>query len=235
MLAAEALRLAAIEVLRPTSAVLADGGYPTLAGINVLDSREIAIQDIDSSKPFTPILVLHTAEAGVALRGPLSSAEDTTADAVMDVVAELAVIASDKDGEFADALAATDPEARLVLAALCSQVRYLLERSQAGGLWRRLVRRIVNIEYQTFAVPNIGMRWQRVTMRFHCEIRDDDFEVNGLPEPMGSLYASLPPESYAKAKLASLVSHFSPDVLPDLAGVDVDTGPNTPGFKVDFP
>ncbi|NLS02318.1 hypothetical protein HGP14_02900 [Rhizobium sp. P32RR-XVIII] len=235
MLAAEALRLAAIEVLRPTAAVEAGEGFPTLAGLNVLDSREIAVQDIDRDKPYTPILVLHTAEAGVALRGALSSAEDTAANAALDIVAELAVVENDKDGEFADALAASDPEARLVLAALCSQVRYLLERSQAGGLWRRLVRRIVNIEYQPFEVPNIGMRWQRITMRFHCEIRDDDFEVEGLPEPMATVYAALPSQSYAKAKLASLASHFSRDVLPRLEGVDVDTGDNMPGFKVDFP
>lgn len=235
MLAAEALRLAAIEVLRPTAAVEAGTGFPTLAGVNVLDSRDVAIEDIDRSKPFTPVLALYTAEAGVALRGPLSSATDTTADAVLDVIAELAVVAHDSDGEFADALASTSPEARLVLAALCSQVRYLLERSEAGILWRRLVRRIVNIEYQTFAVPNIGARWQRITMRFHCEIRDDDFEVEGLPEPIASIYAKLPAQSYAKAKLAVLVSHFSPDVLPALDQISVDTGANSPGAQVDFP
>jgi hypothetical protein len=235
MLAAEALRLAAIEVLRPTAAVEAGGGFPTLAGLNVLDSRDIAIEDIDRSKPFTPILVLHTSEAGVALRGPLSSADDITADAVLDVIAELAVVAHDEVGEFADALATTSPEARLVLAALCSQVRFLLERSQAGFLWRRIVRRIVNIEYQTFAVPNVGVRWQRITMRFHCEIRDDDFEVDGLPEPIASIYAALPPQSYAKAKLAALVTHFSPDVLPSLDRITIEAGPNQPGAQVDFP
>lgn len=234
MLAAEALRLAAIEVLRPTTAVEAGAGFPTLAGLNVLDSRETAIEDIDRSKPYTPILALHTTEAGVALRGPLSSAGDVNADAVLDVVAELAVIEQDAQGEFAFAAATTDPEARLVLAALCSQVRYLLERSQAGGLWRRLVQRIVNIEYQTFAAPDLGVRIQRTTMRFHCEIRDDDFEVAGLPEPLASVYAQLPAQSYAKAKLAALASHFAPDVLPSIDRITIAAGPGQPGAKVDF-
>ncbi|KWV42126.1 hypothetical protein AS026_21190 [Rhizobium altiplani] len=235
MLAAEALRLAAIEILRPTAAVEAGTGFPTLAGLNVLDSRETAVEDIDRSKPYTPILALHTTEAGVALRGPLSSANDVSADTVLDVVAELAVVEQDGQGEFAFAAATTDPEARLVLAALCAQVRYLLERSQSGGMWRYLVQRIVNIEYQSFAAPEIGVRIQRTTMRFHCEIRDDDFEVVGLPEPLATIYAKLPAQSYAKAKLAALASHFSPDVLPSLDRVTIDTGPNFPGAQVNFP
>jgi hypothetical protein len=235
MLSAEALRLAAIEVLRPTSAVEAGAGYPTLAGLNVLDSRAIAVEDIDRDQAYTPILALYTADAGVSLRGPHASAWDTVADAVLDVVAELGVVESDKDGEFADALASTDPDARLVLATLCSQVRYLLEQSQAGGLWRHLVRQIVKIEYQPFSVPNIGIRWQRITMRFHCEIHDDDFDTVGLPEPMGSLFAALPSQSYAKAKLATLATHFSRDALRQLEGVDGTTGSRSPGFKVDFP
>lgn len=234
MLAAEALRLAAIEVLRPTAAVEAGTGFPTLAGLNVLDSREVAVEDIDRSKPYTPILVLHTTEAGLALRGPLASAGDVNADAVLDVVAELAVVERDAQSEFAF-VAETDPESRLVLAALCAQVRYLLEQSQAGVMWRRLVRRIVNIEYQSFSAPDVGLRLQRTTMRFHCEIRDDNFEVAGLPEPLASVYAQLPAQSYAKAKLAALASHFSPDALPSLERISVDTGPNSPGARVDFP
>ncbi|MDI7924594.1 hypothetical protein [Ferirhizobium litorale] len=235
MLAAEALRLAAIEVLCPTACAIAGAGFPTLAGRRVFDSRAIAIVDLDRSADYTPALALYTPESGVALRGPMAAADDTVADAVLDIVAELAVATEDGEGGFADALPATDPEARLVLVALCAQVRYLLERSQAGLIWRRLVRHVVKIEEQTFAVPELGLRWQRVTMRFHCEIRDDDFGGAGLPEPIASLHAALPDQSYAKAKLAALASHFSPDALPDLGGVTITTGTNSPGAVVDFP
>lgn len=235
MLSAEALRLAAIEVLCPTACALAGEGFPTLAGRRVFDSRAIAITDLDRTVDYTPALALYTPESGVALRGPMAAADDTIADAVLDIVAELAVVSGDDQGEFADAMAATDPEARLVLMALCSQVRYALERSQAGSLWRRLVSHVIKIEEQTFAVPELGLRWQRVTMRFHCEIRDDDFSGDGLPEPIASLYAALPDQSYAKAKLAALASHFLPDVHPKLAGVTIDTGANIPGAVVNFP
>lgn len=47
MLSAAAMRLAAIEVLCPTASITADAGFPTLAGRTVLDSRAVAIDDID--------------------------------------------------------------------------------------------------------------------------------------------------------------------------------------------
>tara|TARA_R110002020_G_scaffold471284_1_gene698227 strand:- start:20434 stop:21153 length:720 start_codon:yes stop_codon:yes gene_type:complete len=229
MLSAEAVRLAAVEILCPTAAIGGLEPFPTLAGHRVYDSREVAIQDLDQEKDYTPILALHTVESGVALRGEATAAWDTSADAVMDVVAELAVVAGDQDGDFVDAMpmAETDPSARLVLSALCAQVRFLLERSAGGGLWRRLVKRIVRIELQTFAVPEIGARWQRVTMRFHLEIRDDDFDMEngGLPEPIKSVYAALPAGSYASAKLSELAAAFTGTTPEPLDTVIITTGP----------
>lgn len=220
MLSAEALRIAAAEVLCPTAASIAGEGFPTLAGRFVFDSRAVAVEDLDRSAPYTATLTLHTVESGVSLRGAMAAADDTEADAVLDIVAQLAVIDSDDAGEFVDAMAETESDARLVLAALCAQVRMLLERSQDGGLWRTLVRRIVKIEEQTFAMPNLGLRWQRVTMRVHCEIRDDDFDMagGGLPQPTRRLYEALPDQSYAKAKLAALAAHFPAEPLPHLDG-----------------
>ncbi|MBY5804086.1 hypothetical protein HFN52_10800 [Rhizobium leguminosarum] len=221
MLSAEALRLAAIEILCPTTAAIAGSGFPTLAGRAVFDSRAAPVEDLNRKAPYTPVLSLYTPESGFALRAEAASADDTVADAVLDVVAELAVVNQDEDGEFADAMAATDPEARLVLAALCAQVRYLLDRSQAGGLWRVLVSHIIKVELETFALPQVGLRWQRVTMRFHCGIRDDDFDMDGgLPQPIRRLYEALPEESYAKAKLAALAAYFVAEELPPFEGGD---------------
>lgn len=219
MLAAEALRLAAIEVLCPTAAAIAGGGFPTLAGPRVLDSRAVAIEDLDRSRDYTPVLALYTPESGVSLRGPLAAVDDTIADAVLDVVAELAITSSDDRGDFADAMADTDPEARLVLAALCAQVRCQLDRAASGGLWRSLVNHIIKIEEQTFAVPDLGLRWQRVTMRFHCQIHDDDFDGDGLPQPLRSVFEALPVESYAKAKLGALGQYFIATAPPPLEGI----------------
>lgn len=235
MLASEAVRLAAIEVLRPTACVISGSGFPTLAGINVLDSREVAIQDIDESKPYTPVISVFTTESGFALRGPLASIDDVEADAVIDIVAELAVVTSDEFGPLADAVAATDPDARMVLSALCAQVRFLLDRSQSGFLWRLLVKRVIRFEAQTFAAPKLGIRWQRVTMRYHVEICDDDFDMDdgGLPEPMRSLFEALPDQSYAKAKLAALAAHFRGDPLPRLESISGNAGPAPIGVDID--
>lgn len=217
MLSAEAMRLAAIEVLRPTAAVEAGSGFPTLAGLMVLDTREIAIEELDQLSTYTPVLALYTMESDVVLRGEMAAAGDTIATAVLEIVAELAVDAG--DGQ-ADALVANDAQARLVLAALCAQVRYLLEFSQSGLLWRRIVKRVIRFEEQTFAAPQLGVRWQRTTMRYHGEVSDDDFDMagGGLPQPIRSLYEALPGQSYAKAKLAALAAHFEAEPLPHLDG-----------------
>ncbi|MCM2399805.1 hypothetical protein NBH20_01440 [Rhizobium sp. S153] len=223
MLAAEAVRLVAMEILLPTAAQTAGGPYPTRAGARVFDSRAPSLSDIDEEAEYTPVLSLYTPESGVALRGPMTDAGDAETDAVLDVVSELCIVARDGDGPaFADAMADGDPSARLVLAALASRVRYLLEFSQVGLAWRRLVRRVIRVENRTFAVPEYGLRWQRMTTRFHLSIRDDDFDVaaGGLPEPIRSVCDALPDGSYAKAQLQALGEHFAAEPPTALAGMD---------------
>lgn len=218
MLAAEAVRLAAIEVLSPTAAHLAGTGFPTLAENRVFDSRAVSVRELDRSRDFTPVLALYTVESGSKLRSSISAATDRDADAVIDVVAELAVSVKDEGETFTDAMASDDPEARLVLAALTSQVRYLLEHAPSGSLFRRVVRAVTNVEIKTFAAPELGLRWQRQTIRLHCEISDDDFDVpdGELPEPCRSLLSQLPEQSYAWTKLTALATHFAQQPLPPL-------------------
>jgi hypothetical protein len=227
MLSAEALRLAAVEALRPHAAVIADAGYPTLARHRVFDSRPVALEDLDRARDYTPVLALYTPESGAKLRGDASDASDTDADAMLDIDGELAVSDRDDDGDFVNVMADTDPEARLVLAAMMAQVRYVLCHSQQGYVFRRICKQVLNAEFQTFAVPQLGLRYHRMKLRLNCQIRDDDFDVPAgeLPEPMRSLYAALPAGSYAKGKLGELAAHFNPDVLPQLQGVTVTTGP----------
>lgn len=239
MLAAEALRLTAIETLLPTAKVEAGETLPTLAGKHVYDSRPVELQDLDRDPPsgYTPVISLYTSEASAQLMGEAAAATDTEASAMLVVIAELAVVTDDGDGDdaFVEPMAQDDPEARLVLAALCSQVRFLLERSVAGGHWRQLVRHIVKVDTSTFAAPDFGMRFQRVMMRFACSIKDDDFDLvdGGLPEPIRSVHAALPAGSYAKDKLGALGAYFVADQLPALGEVAVDAGGVDGG--VDFP
>jgi hypothetical protein len=236
MLSSEALRLVTVEILRPTASLIS-GVFPTVAGVNVLDSQAIAIEDIDPNRPFTPVIAIYSGDASLKARGEMTDLLDVDNQAVLDIVVELAIVNHDPQGAFADAMAANDPQARLVLAALCSQVRFMLEQSAAGAPWRKLVKRIVSLEELPFAVPDIGLRFQRIIMRYTVEIAADSYEVEagGLPEPLRSVYASLPVGSYAHAKLTELASYFAaetPAALHTLmmtaafAGQEIDGGVN---------
>jgi len=226
MLFAEAVRLAAIETICPTAAVVADANFPTMAGKLVFDSRAARAAELDASRTFVPTIALYTVESSANLRGALSDASDREARAVLDVVTELSV----RDGdEFTSPLAENDPQARLTLAALTSQVRYLLEHAPSGrSFFRRQGYSVERIETKTLVVPELGLRVQSQTTRLVVLCEDDDFAVapGELPEPMRSLLAELPEQSYARGQLVKLAAAFSPQSLPDLqsAGITTDLG-----------
>lgn len=231
MLSAEVARLAAIEVLCPTAALQSNGPFPTLAGSAILDSRSVAVQDLDPKKDYTPVVAVHTRSAAIERRGNAADEDDNECLTILELVAELAIMAnSPEDGDFADAMAADDPDARLVLSALVSQIRFQLEFSQAGYLFRRFIIGVRRIEMDTFGAPELGLRWQRVTIRITAAIPDDTFDVDagGLPKPIADLVTLLPAGSYAKAKLLNLAEHFAADPRPDLDEVTIATTPNGP-------
>ncbi len=223
MLSPEALRLVTMEVLRPHAAVVAKTGFPTVAQGRVYDSQEIPLQAIDPDRAYTPVIALYSGDASITPRGEASDFTDVDHRAVLDIVVELAIRATDDSGDFADAMADNDPQARLVLSALCSKVRFLLERSAKGANWRKLTKRVVSCEAMPFAVPDLGLRFQRITLRYTVELSADvyDLDNGGLPEPLRSVAASLPAGSYAKVKLAELAGYFqaeTPEALEEIAG-----------------
>lgn len=211
MFSAEAARLAAIEVVTPYAALIDGTGFPTLAGKHVYDSRAAAIGDLDETLAYTPVLSFYTAATSREQRGPFSGAGDNECEAVLEFVAELAVAAQDDDGTtYVDAMAGTDPDARLVLAALVAQVIHLLTESEAGYLFRRIVGAVKRIEEEPFAVPNLGLRWQRTTVRMTLLVPQDDFpSAGGLPQPVRELAGHLPQGSYARTKLDALAAAFA--------------------------
>jgi hypothetical protein len=234
MLSAEAARLAALEVLCPKASLDGVKPYPTLAGDKVFDTQHVGIDDLDPNAKYTPCLALFTADAATALRGDIAAFDDTEARTTLEIVAELAIASTDDDGSpFADAMPGDDWDARLVLAALCAQVRRLLQYDPRGQLFRRFVRRVERITEETFAIPQLGARWQRVTMRFDLSLPDDEFtDAAGLPEPLATLSRLLPAGSPAADKLAVLAAHFEGVERDPLVGIDFADG--GVGFKVDM-
>ena len=124
-----------------------------------------------------------------------------------------------------------------MLAALTSQVVYLLAHAPSGSFFRRIVKSVTNIEVKTFAVPEFGLRYQRQTVRLRCEIRDDDFDVppGELPEPCRTLLSRLPAQSYARAKLTALAAHFAQQPVPPLTSVRIETAPEVTGEALPQP
>ena len=234
-LSAEAFRLAAIEALCPTAARIAGSGFPTLAGVNVYDSRQIRIEELNE-KAWTPTLALYTPDSDASQRGTVSGQDDMEATATLEIIGELAVAMRDNEGDFADAAVASgDPQARLILAALMAQVRYRLFLDPVGrSLIKKVVLNVRKMDVKTFGIPELGLRYHRQTMRIDALVRDDDFSAanNALPYPLSALAAALPAESYAKAKLNELASFFAlPETVP-LASIHVTTGPT--GGTVEF-
>ncbi len=230
MLSAEAARLAALEALCPKAALDADSGYPTLAGHRVFDSRLTGIDDLDPDAKFTPTLALFTVEASAAARSEISALDDTDSRAVLEIVAELAVASNDESGApYADAMPADDWDARLVLAALCAQVRRVLIFAPEGALFRSVAAQVLRWSEETFAIPQLGARWHRVTIRAELAVTDDLFaDAEGLPEPIASLKGKLPAGSAARAKLETLADHFGAISRAPLEGVDFADAENNP-------
>lgn len=227
MLSADAMRLAAIEVLTPYAALVAGTGFPTLAGKNVFDSRAAALGELDGEKAYTPVLAIYTGSAKATLRGDAAEIDDAESEAVLEIVAELAVAAVQDGEEFADAMASEDPEARMVLSALTSQVIFHLCHSEAGYLFRRFILNVRRIEVEPHALPQLGLRWQRNTIRIVCGLLGETYDIaaGGLPEPVRSLAALLPANSYARTKLNALAAHFPADPRPPLEMVTIGPAP----------
>lgn len=217
MFIAEAVRLAAIEVLTPTANLASGDGLPTRAGRNVFDSRAASIGDLNDDLAYTPTLALYTSSSRAIARADVASEDDRECEVILEVIAELSVRAKPEEedqnqDEFVDAMAGSDPDARLVLAGLCGQVEFLLLRSQAGYLFRKLVLGVRRIDLEPFALPHLGLRWHRTTMRMVLGVPDDRYDVGGgLPEPLRGFAEQLPDDSYAKAKLIELAAYFTGD------------------------
>ncbi|MBV6650479.1 hypothetical protein [Hoeflea sp. EC-HK425] len=225
-LTAEAVRLAAMEVLLPTGATDA---FPTLARAMVFDSRQASVADIDNlasgDLPYTPVLALYTEDSTVEARGAAADVRDNYCQMTLEIVGELAVIARDEDigATYVDAVAGSDPEARLVLSAMMAQVRKELLYSERGRLFRRIATHCDKIEQESHTVPELGLRFQREFMRMTLTIADDELsDEAGLTGRIKTLYDALPAGSYAKAKLTVLATHLAGETRTNLTELTVD-------------
>lgn len=228
MLFSTALRLAAIECLAPTAALAGGPAFPTLAGPNVLDSKRPEIGNLDLSRKFTPVISVYSGEAVSTLRGAAAASHDREATAILEFVAELAEAVRPTEGDaYAEAIVTGDPEARIVLDALVSQIRRTLEYGPGGAFFRKMrlgspTRVVCEPQY----VAELDLRVCRTFLTMEFVARDDAYvDAAGLPEPAATLLAALPEDSYAKARLAALAAAFTAITRPALTEITIATDP----------
>lgn len=223
MLFETAVRLALIEALAPTAAIANGSGYPTLAGKRVLDSRQVALTDLDGDGE-TPVIGVYSAEAESVRRGDASGVTDRAATAGIELVVELAVRANQGDAAFADARPSNDAEGEMLLSAIVAQIRRTIETGPEGAVFRKVTKgAVISFSSMPHVLPEIGVRLARRFVSIDVEVRDDQHDPSGgLPEPLATLDSVLPEGSYAKARLADLAAKFAAQSPAPLEGVTVD-------------
>lgn len=236
MLARAALRLAAIEALAPTAAILSGVGFPTLAQHRVFDSRAISSAELEAGATFTPSLSVYTEDARIERRGNAATSAHGNARCDLVVIAELAEVARDAQGAeireasgnlAADAVINGDPGMLLILEALTAQVRATLVRAPAGVAFRRVMKAAQEVRIEAANLPQYGVRFMRNVITFTFEIADDQFtDAAGLPEPLRSVAAELPAQSYAKQRLAQLAAAFAATTRDALEAIDLTVTAN---------
>lgn len=140
MLAREFLRLTALEALRPSALLAANGPWPTLAGAYVSDSRIDPIDDLngEEKRPLIGVYTENTSLTKIAQAGPQFYRGD------VDLVFEISVVANFQvdDGSGTAQLivdyADTDAAIEATLGVLEEQIYHALHFGPSGALFRRM-------------------------------------------------------------------------------------------------
>lgn len=221
-----ALRLATIEALRPTAAVLGeeDATFPTIAGTQVLDSRLDPIEDFApaTKQPIIAVYTEHDDGKAEQMRGGPTFV--STIDLVFEMSVVVKVAADGAPGQFVVADPETDAELESALDLLEAQIRFILFFGPTGQIWRNVSHRKV---HNPRSVPHRsseeGVRLAKRTMTWKVEVVDDCFDPAPLttptgfdvfPEPLRSLAKALPTGSYALAILNGLAAEPTAPVMP---------------------
>ncbi|MDQ2080480.1 hypothetical protein RA307_09835 [Xanthobacteraceae bacterium Astr-EGSB] len=233
-LARAALRIATLEALRPTAAIVSDthpagGPWPTLAGARVYDSRIDPVDDLAASER-RPVIVIYTDEDN---SDPAQKAGGPPYKRIVDLVVELSVIALGLVGEgeeeaYVVGTAYTDAELEIELDLLEAQARFALHYGPTGAIWRKLTgRKVIDIHSLPHRTSEEGDRLALRTVRIKLVIPDDCYDPapsgseagnDRLPEPLRGVIIALAATSYG-AKLAQGIAPAVP-AMPAAVSLD---------------
>jgi hypothetical protein len=224
-----ALRLAALEALCPQTAIEANTGYPTYAGVNVFDTRLRPLtRDEQRLMRYALSVYVNDDKAETAHRGGIPFKRTLGLEVVLMVIGA--------SNEEAMLEAHTD--------ALDGQVRYALLYGAKGFQFRQLTGNLIlNIESETERGAEEAMMSITRVLRFECEVPDDQFDLNPesvatgaarIPEPLFGVLAGLSGGAFAQSIGVSL-QNGAPliPVLPALAEVGLIIDPDPPSATGD--
>jgi hypothetical protein len=216
-----ALRIATLEALRPTAALVSDanpsgGPWPTLALAHVYDSRIDAVDDLAANER-RPVIAIYTDEDN---GDPGQKPGGPPYKRVVDLVIELSVIArGDFGGEYVAGVAYTDAELEADLDLIEAQSRFALHYGPTGAIWRKLTgRKVIDIRSLPHRTSEEGDRLAMRTLRIKMVIPDDCYDPTPtgdetgyarLPEPLRGVVAALAATAYG-AKLARGLAGAAP-------------------------
>ncbi|WP_316234970.1 MULTISPECIES: hypothetical protein [unclassified Bradyrhizobium] len=210
MLARAFFRLCALEALRPSALLAADGPWPTLAGKYVSDSRIDPIDDHIASEERRPLIGVYTEGTRlhrIAQSGPLLHKAD------VDLVFEISVVSrfADSSGTPIVDFCETDGQTEAALDALESQIYDVLHDGPTGALFRKMGKGFAeswHSEPRRSGEEDIKLAHRKVTAGFRLKESYLDpppvtqpADLARLPAPLQSIAAILDGSTY----LADLV------------------------------
>lgn len=259
MFSSLALRLATIEGLRPSPALLAEGPWPTLAKKYVFDSRFDPLEDLQEQEA-RPVIVVYTEdddthEAGQKRGGPPYLV-------CVNLVFECSVVVKAAAGAdpqvFTVGFPETDAELEAALDLIAAQIYFTLLYSPSGLIFQKVsAARVLSIGSVVHRTSEEGRRLACRTITWKVLVNGDDAydpapaaTLAGtalLPEPLKTVAAMLPENSYGRRVIDGLVAEPTFPQMPvrvpleqvglnvkaHLPGAAIPPAPNIVG-EVDF-
>ena len=208
-----ALRLAAVEALRP-SAALSSGVWPTLVGREVSDTPIDPIEAVEDYNDLMariagkPVVSVYTEEFSAE---PYQPATFPPEQAMVTLVFEMMIasrgtlVVVDADGEqtsFGTVTAAiTDRQREALLDVLESQIGWVLAYGPTGELFRKVRMEV----HRVHSVPQRGddktLRLAARTLKLSCKVKNERWPpatgqgLDLLPEPLRTVGRALDPAS----------------------------------------
>lgn len=184
MLAREFVRLTALEALRPSALLAANGPWPTIAGKYVSDSRIDPMDDVsgDEKRPLIAVYTENSALEKIAQAGPRFYKGD------VDLVFEVSVVASfHVDGEVIVDFADTDAAVEATLGVMEEQIYHALHFGPSGALFRQMVK-LPFFEWRSTVKSRSGeddIRIARRTVRGRICVKETCYDPAPGPAPIG--------------------------------------------------